>query len=179
MQQGSRPLADDADEVLRGAAVLAARIMARLAATPSTHAVRVQQLLGLRDGARRGTTRPRSPANSASTPTARAAVIGVESVTPHPRLADVLALSASAFHRDAQVAANGSRVYVLFPHDRQAHGGDIVDPRHVGALHTELGLELRAVIAAPVAGLGQAAAARTEVDRVLDSAGRHPGASVR
>ena len=50
VQQGSRPLADDADEVLRGAAVLAARIMSRLAATPSTPAVRVQELLGLRDG---------------------------------------------------------------------------------------------------------------------------------
>ena len=50
VQEGSRPLADDADDVLRGAAVLAARIMSRLAATPSTHAVRVQELLGLRDG---------------------------------------------------------------------------------------------------------------------------------
>src|SRR5258708_3478649 len=50
VQQGSRPLADDADSVLRGGAVLAARIMARLAATPSTHATRVQELLGLRDG---------------------------------------------------------------------------------------------------------------------------------
>jgi DNA-binding PucR family transcriptional regulator len=37
-------------------------------------------------------------------------------------------------------------------------------------------LELRAVIASAVAGLGQAGAARIEVDRVLDSAGRHPGA---
>lgn len=32
VQQGSRPLSDDAEEVLRGAAVLAARIMTRLAA---------------------------------------------------------------------------------------------------------------------------------------------------
>ena len=68
VQQGSRPLADDAEEVLRGAAVLAARIMSRLAATPSTHAVRVQELLGLR-GDGRPTTRSRSPANSASSPT--------------------------------------------------------------------------------------------------------------
>ena len=49
VQQGSRPLADDAEEVLRGAAVLAARIMSRLAARPSTHALRAQQLLGLTD----------------------------------------------------------------------------------------------------------------------------------
>ncbi|MGB9249832.1 MAG: PucR family transcriptional regulator, partial [Mycobacterium sp.] len=45
VQQGSRPLAEDADEVLRGAAVLAARIMSRLAAKPSTHTLRAQQLL--------------------------------------------------------------------------------------------------------------------------------------
>jgi DNA-binding PucR family transcriptional regulator len=39
-----------------------------------------------------------------------------------------------------------------------------------------LSLQLRAVIAMPVAGLANAAAARREVDRVLDSAERHPGA---
>ncbi|MDD4868127.1 MAG: PucR family transcriptional regulator, partial [Mycobacterium sp.] len=49
VQQGSQPLADDAEEMLRGAAVLAARIMSRLAARPSTHTRRVQQLLGLVD----------------------------------------------------------------------------------------------------------------------------------
>src|SRR6478735_7328077 len=47
LQQGSAPLADDVEEVLRGGAVLAARIMSRLAATPSTHTVLVQDLLGL------------------------------------------------------------------------------------------------------------------------------------
>src|ERR1700730_14944165 len=49
VQQGSQPLADDADEMLRGASVLAARIISQLAARPSTHARRVQQLLGLSD----------------------------------------------------------------------------------------------------------------------------------
>src|SRR6476660_3038638 len=49
VQQGSRPLADDAEEVLRGAAVLAARIMSRLTVRPSTHALRAQELLGLSD----------------------------------------------------------------------------------------------------------------------------------
>src|ERR1700751_5176520 len=44
----------------------------------------------------------------------------------------------------------------------------------ISALRTELGVQLRAAIAAPVAGLAAIAAARTEVDRVLDSAERHP-----
>src|ERR1700742_2194778 len=47
LQQGSAPLADDVEDILRGGAVLAARIMSRLAAAPSTHTVRVQELLGL------------------------------------------------------------------------------------------------------------------------------------
>jgi DNA-binding PucR family transcriptional regulator len=46
----------------------------------------------------------------------------------------------------------------------------------VTALQRELGLTLRAVIAAPLAGLAGAASARAEVDRVFDSADRHPGA---
>ena len=51
LQQGSAPLADDVEEVLRGGAVLAARIMSRLAAAPSTHTVLVQELLGLGEDA--------------------------------------------------------------------------------------------------------------------------------
>ena len=48
LQQGSAPLADDADDMLRGGAVLAARIMSRLAATPSTHMpCGCSELLGL------------------------------------------------------------------------------------------------------------------------------------
>ncbi|CAJ1498308.1 PucR family transcriptional regulator [[Mycobacterium] burgundiense] len=173
VQQGSRPLAEDADEVLHGAAVLAARIIARLAATPSTHALRVQELLGLR---RDGTAD--DPAATARelgiAPDGRAAVVGVESAAAQPRLADVLALSASAFHRDAQVSAVGQRVYVLFPEAGRPAAVTSWVRGVVASLRTELGLELRAVIAAPVAGLAQAAAARVDIDRVLDSAGRHP-----
>ena len=87
VQEGSRPLADDADDVLRGAAVLAARIMARLAATPSTHAVRVQRAVRPADRTRR------EPADSATArelgivADGRAAVIGFIGAGGHrPRL---------------------------------------------------------------------------------------------
>ena len=177
VQQGSPPLADDVDDVLRGAAVLAARIMARLAAAPSTHAVRVQQLLGLRPAPAGEPDDPRALARELGIAAdGRAAVIGLEASTAHPRLADVMALSASAFHRDAQVASNGTRVYVLFPTTGKPAAVTSWVRGAVGSLHAELGLQLHAVVAAPVNGLGQAAAARAEVDRVLDSAGRHPGA---
>ena len=175
VQQGSRPLAEDADDVLRGAAVLAARIMARLAATPSTHALRVQELLGLRDDD--DPVDIEFVARELGIPVdGRAALIGFDGGSASARLADVLSLSASAFRHDAQVASVRTRVYVLFPSTGKPAAVTSWIRGTVAALRTELGLEVHAVIAAPVTGLAGAAAARAEVDRVLDSAERHPGA---
>jgi DNA-binding PucR family transcriptional regulator len=178
VQQGSQPLADDAEEMLRGAAVLAARIMSRLAARPSTHARRVQQILGLADPE---ITAPAEVAAIAGelglAPHGNAALIGWDTAdagTRHARLAEVLALSASAFRRDAQVVSHGSRIYVLLPETATTRSVTSWVRGTIGALRTELGVELRAAIAAPVAGLAEVAAARAEVDRVLDSAERHP-----
>lgn len=174
VQQGSRPLAEDSDDVLRGAAVLAARIMARLAASPSTHVVRVAELLGLRtDDPPDVATISRELGIPCE---GRAAVIGFDGSPAGSRLADVLSLSASAFRHDAQVASARTRVYVLFPSIGKPSAVTSWIRGTVAALRAELGMELHAVIAAPVAGLAGAADARVEVDRVLDSAERHPGA---
>src|ERR1700728_3693791 len=92
VQQGSRPLADDAEEVLRGAAVLAARIMSRLSAKPSIHALRAQQLLGL---AERGSVDVDAITRELGiVADGNAALIGFYSPGRDDRLADVLALSA-------------------------------------------------------------------------------------
>ncbi|MDT5398238.1 MAG: hypothetical protein QOK33_1469 [Mycobacterium sp.] len=172
VQQGSRPLADDADEVLRGAAVLAARIMSRLAATPSTPAVRVQELLGLRDGEFDVAAIAHELGIVID---GRAALIGFCGIdTPVP--ADVIALSASAFRADAQMTSAGDRVYVLLPKVGAPSSVTSWVRGVVAALRRELGLTLRAVIAAPLAGVAGAAAARAEADRVFDSAERHPSA---
>ncbi|MBO0880777.1 MAG: helix-turn-helix domain-containing protein, partial [Mycobacterium sp.] len=114
---------------------------------------------------------PRSPADG------NAALIGFDTfgITDHrARLADVLALSASAFRADAQVGSHGSRIYVLLP--QTAGVGSLTSwiRGTISALRSELQLQLRAVIAAPVTGLAGLPAARVEVDRVLDSAERHP-----
>ena len=172
VQQGSRPLAEDAEEVLRGAAVLAGRIMARLATTPSTHTVRLYEVLGLRDSDVDVAVVAR---DLGITGDSRAALIGFDTSTATARLAEVLALSASAFRTDAQVAPHGSRVYVLFPRAARRAAVTSWIRGTIAALGAELGLHLWAVIAAPVAGLSAVAAARAEVDRVLDSAARHPG----
>lgn len=166
VQQGSHPLADDAEDVLHGAAVLAARIMVRLAARPSPHALRVQQLLGLADD--EGSDLSVIARDLGIVVDARAAVIGF-----HGAPTDILALSASAFRSDAQVASAGERVYVVLP---QAPAPSTVTSwvrGTVAALHRELALQVRAVIAVPVTGL---ASARAGVDRVFDSAARHPSA---
>jgi DNA-binding PucR family transcriptional regulator len=178
VQQGSQPLADDAEAMLRGAAVLAARIMFRLAARPSTHTRRVQQLLGLTDPEVAEPADVSAIARELSLAAdGTAALIGWDTADTgprHTRLADVLALSASAFRRDAQVASHGSRIYVLLPQTATPRSVTSWVRGTISALRTELGVQLRAAIAAPVAGLAGVAAARTEVDRVLDSAERHP-----
>ncbi|MBU9766273.1 PucR family transcriptional regulator [Mycobacterium sp. TNTM28] len=184
VQQGSRDLAEDAEEVLRGAAVLAARIIARLAAAPSTHAVRVRELLGLPDSGEAAAPAEIGPIarELGITADGRAAVIGFDGRAggardatggATTRLADVLALSASAFRHDAQITSAGSRVYVLFPDTGKAVASWV--RATVAALRAESGPDLHAVIAGPVAGLAGAAAARADVDRVLDTAERHPG----
>jgi DNA-binding PucR family transcriptional regulator len=180
LQQGSRPLADDVEEILRGGAVLAARTMSRLAAAPSTHTVRVQELLGL---AATSSTAGVSEISEISaiarelgiTVDGRAALIGFVGVE-NPVPADVIALSASAFRSDAQVASAGERVYVLLPKTGGSSSVTSWVRGVVAALRRELGVSLRAVIATPLAGLAGAAATRAEVDRVFDSAERHPGA---
>jgi DNA-binding PucR family transcriptional regulator len=172
VQQGSRPFADDAEEVLRGAAVLAARIMSRLAARPSTHALRAQELLGLTDGGSVDVDAIAQELGIAAD--GNAALIGFCTLDHHARLADVLALNANAFRADAQVASRGSRVYVLLPHTAKPSSLASWIRGTIGALRSELGLQLRAVIAAPVTGLASLPTVRAEVDRVLDSAERHP-----
>jgi DNA-binding PucR family transcriptional regulator len=83
-------------------------------------------------------------------------------------------LSANAFRSDAQVGARGSRVYVLLPDTTRRSSLQSWIRGTISALHTELGLRLRAVVAAPLPGLAGLPAVRAEVDRVLDSAERHP-----
>ncbi|AMO62855.1 transcriptional regulator, CdaR [Mycolicibacterium phlei] len=172
LQQGSAPLADDVEEVLRGAAVLAARIMARLSSTPSSHTRRVLEVLGL---AGEGADIVAAAAELGVAADGRGALVGFadpSGATPH----DVIALSASAFRSDAQIAPWNGRVYVLLP--KVGAPSTVMSWARgvVAALDRELGLDLRAVAAAPVAGLAAAAGARVEVDRVFDSAQRHPQA---
>ncbi len=126
LQQGSRPLADDAEDVLRGAAVLAARIMTRLAATPTTHTLRVQELLGMTGESIDITAVARELGVVAD---GRAALIGFR-CADGPAPAHAIALSASAFRNDCANRPVGDTVYVLFPQDRRDVVGGVMGPGH-------------------------------------------------
>ncbi len=172
VQQGAAPMADDAAEVLRGAAVLAARIMARLAVAPPGHAVSLQRLLGLSGD---DIDVAAIAGELGVVADGRAAVVGFYGLDAHAP-AHVIALSATAFQPDAQTTATGGRVYVLFPQTGAPSAVTSWVRGVVAVLHRELGVRLRAVIAAPVAGLIRAAQARADIDRVFDSADRRPSA---
>src|SRR5215208_5152340 len=149
LQQGSAPLADDVEEVLRGGAVLAARIMSRLSAAPATHTVLVRNLLGLGEDAADVGAIARELGIASD---ARAALVGFRGEgSPVP--ANVIALSASAFRADAQVASTGERVYVLLPKIGATSTLTSWVRGIVAALRREMGLTMRAVIAAPLTGL--------------------------
>lgn len=172
LQQGSRPLADDAEDVLRGAAVLAAGIMTRLAATPTTHTLRVQELLGIGGAEVDVTALARELGIAVG---GRAALIGFRRADG-PAPGHAIALSASAFRTDARTAAVGDAVYVLFPETGGSSSVTSWVRGTVAALDRELGVDLRAVIATGIDGLASVPSARADVDRVFDSADRHPGA---
>lgn len=173
LQQGSAPLADDVEDILRGGAVLAARIMSRLSAAPSPHTELVQDLLGIGGG---DSTDVRSIARELGIiADGRVALVGF-GAEGRAVPGNVIALSASAFRTDAQVASTGERVYVLLPKIGATSSLTSWVRGMVAALQREMSLTMRAVVAAPLAGLAAAAAARAEVDRVFDSAERHPDA---
>lgn len=81
----------------------------------------------------------------------------------------LIRLYASAFRDDSVTEAIGDRVYVLVPSYHSAAGVGSWVRELVAQLEQARGLVVRAAIAAPVAGLTAVAAAREEVDRVLDS----------
>jgi DNA-binding PucR family transcriptional regulator len=179
VQQGDRPLAIDAAEVLRGAAAIAARTIFRSLNAPSTEGMLIQRLFGARGG---GVDVP-SLAGALNLPIGGpAAVIGLAAQPTGgatrsniAAIGAVLRLHASAFRPDAVATIIGDRAYVLLPRYRSAAAVAGWIRQLVEQLETRHSVVLRAAIAAPVPDLGQVADARVEVDRVLDgTAGTFP-----
>ncbi|MGV9817439.1 PucR family transcriptional regulator [Nocardia xishanensis] len=170
LQQGDRPFKPDAAEVLRGAAAVAARVIARSLDAPSTETLLLQRLFGAHG---EGVDIP-SVAGALRVPVhGPAAVVGFAVHSParerHSALGSVIRLHASSFRPDSIATVLGDRVYVLLPGYRSAPSVIAWTRQLVDQLETGRGAVLRAGIAIPVADLTEVAAARVEVDRVLDS----------
>jgi len=171
VQEGDQPLAADSAAVLQGAAAVAARLIARTVNAPTNEVVQIQRLLGARGGG----VDIGSLATALSIPTSGpAVVIGLATVlSASPGLlADLAAavrLHASAYARESLVTTIGDRIYVLVPQVRSAEGLTSWTHRMIERVTARDATALRAALAAPVSSLSDVAAARSEVDRVLDA----------
>ncbi len=171
VQQGDKPFTAEAEEVLRGAAAIAARTILRDLEAPSTEAVLIQRLFGARGG---GVDAP-SLAGALNLPhTGRAAVVGFAAETPGVApVRNTLRLLASAFRRDSLVTVIGDRAYLLLPGYTTAEAVTAWTRHLVDEFESTRATRLRAAIALPVPDLAHVATARTEVDRVLDATPAH------
>ncbi|WP_039804496.1 PucR family transcriptional regulator [Nocardia araoensis] len=181
LQQGARPFDPDAAEILRGAAAIVGRLISRKLDAPTTEALLTRRLFGA--GA---AVDAAAVANALHLPSAGpAAVIGFAPTAGEPApgaepaaLGGVLRLRASSFRGDSVTTAIGDRVYVLLPGYRSAQAVTAWTRQLIEQLEAQRSLSLRAAIACPVPDLGGVAAARAEVDRVLDRTAASPASRV-
>ncbi|MFC9897156.1 PucR family transcriptional regulator [Nocardia sp. NPDC127579] len=165
LQQGDRDFEPGAAEVLRGASAIAARIITRILDAPSTEALMVQRLFGVRG---EGVDIP-SVAGALHIPLGGpVAVLGFAADRGADALGGLIRLHASAFRRDS-VTMDLGRVYVLLPGFRSERAVTAWARQLVERFERDRAMPVHAAIAIPVGELGAVAAARREVDRVLDS----------
>ncbi|NDK92524.1 PucR family transcriptional regulator [Gordonia desulfuricans] len=173
LQQGDAEPAADADEVLIGAAAVAARVIVRRRAAGSGHDDLVRRLLGVRGGPVAG---QHLGTELGIDPVAPVVVVGFgpddpATVSVTSGQISALTLHASAFSPLSVTTTVGARAYVVLPSvdppAAQAWAQTVVD-----ATRRQFGLAVRAVIAGPATGVGEVPELRVQVDRVLDAAGR-------
>ncbi|MET9202940.1 helix-turn-helix domain-containing protein [Gordonia sp. NPDC003585] len=175
LQEGATPLADDASQVLVGAAAVAARVIARRRAAGSDHDDLVRRLVGSRGevidaghlGAQLGID-PASPVSVVAFGVAEGEPAALDSVTGH---VSALMLHASAFSPLSVTTLVGPRAYVVLP-GVSADAAMSWARAAVDATHRQFGVRVRAVIAGPADGLAEVPALRTHADQVLDAAER-------
>ncbi|WP_448223071.1 PucR family transcriptional regulator [Gordonia iterans] len=172
VQEGDGPLRPDAADTLRGAAVVAARILTRTLEAPSTEAQLLQRVFGEHGGIDQAS----AGAYLGISPVAETALVGLAVDGAAGRERDALAalggairLQASAFAASAVTAVIGARAYLLIP---ETDSGRLAAWVHslVGRFDESpaaLAGRLRAAIVSPVDGLEAVPAARAECDRVL------------
>lgn len=176
VQEGSRPLAPQAEQALVGAARVAAAQLVRRRRELSADVRLTQTLL---TGLLEGSTGPQSLATHLGLhPQRPAAVLGYAAVGGDTARADVtglISVHTAARHRSALLAPIDSRIYVLLPDLPAAlpvatvrgWAQEVVD-----AARDHLGVQLRAAIGSTVPGLARVPESRAQADRILDAMGR-------
>ena len=178
LQEGRDRFADNTSDILAGAAAVAARIISRRRSAGSGHDELVRRLLGARGetidseflGNQLGISSDADlmvvAFGGLLTDPSRASV-----AAPTPAMISALTLHASAFSPLSVTSTLGPRAYVVLPAADQAT--TVAWARSaVAAARRQFGVDARAVVAGPAAGLGSAPTLRTQADRVLDAAQR-------
>ncbi|MCR5978426.1 PucR family transcriptional regulator [Gordonia jinghuaiqii] len=169
LQQGAGRLAGDTDEILTGAAAVAARVIGRRRAAGTEHDEAVRRLLGARGDL--AIAADHLGAQLGVDPTTPVSVVGFSAPpTDHTARVSALTLHASAFSPLSVTATIGDRAYVVLP--GVATDAAVAWARvSVDAGVRQFGVRVRAVVAGPEV-LVAVPELRTQIDRVLDAASR-------
>lgn len=177
LQEGRGALSDDAPEVLKGAAAVAARVIARRRAVGTDHDELVRRLLGGRgevvDAGYLGTQLGIEASTSVTVVAFGVNAVGVTAggVDEVAGQVSALMLHASAFSPLSVTTLIGARAYVVLP----GVGADAAVAWArvaVAATDRQFGVRVRAVISGPAEGLGEVPDLRAHADQVLDAAER-------
>ncbi|MFE9422032.1 PucR family transcriptional regulator [Kitasatospora sp. NPDC006697] len=176
VQEGSQPLAPQAEQALVGAARVAAAQLVRRRREVSADVRLTQTLL---TGLLEGSTGPQSLATHLGLhPHRPAAVLGYAAPGDQAVRAEVtglISVHTAARHPGALLAPIDSRIYVLLPDLPPALPMATVRDwarEVVAAARDHLGVPLRAAIGSTVPGLARVPDSRAQADRILDAMGR-------
>ncbi|WP_173434264.1 PucR family transcriptional regulator [Allosalinactinospora lopnorensis] len=194
VQEGSHPLAGQAEEALLGAARITALHMVR-------HRTEVSAGLRLREDLLAGLLEGRIDAAALSdsievTPERTALVVAFALAAPggedrdhrpepggedrsgrelkRRRMIDLISVHAAAYRHTALVTALGGRVYVLLPDIAPRAESSVLalTRKTVRAARGMFGVSVQGAVGSPVGALPDIPWSRTEADRVLDAMGR-------
>lgn len=185
VQEGSRPLTEQAERALLGATRAAAPLLVRqrtgaAAGLPLRENLLASLLTGalgageVADDIGADTRQPAAVAAFTLEPGTPGA--GTERQLDRAELVNLISVHAAAYRRSALVSVLGTRVYVLLP-DLPQHakpGLTALARDVVSAAGSHLRLPVLAALGSVVPGLADVADSRDDADRVLDAMAREP-----
>ncbi len=189
VQEGAAPFSERAEDVLLGAARVAAGQIVRQRGRSAGARWSQELVAGLLDGPANADLVAgtfgwdvRAPALVVAFGVQRGGAVRKGSAAPElgaAELTDVVSVHAAGYRRAALTAARGTRVYAVLPdvpHERPEPALVAMCTEVAERIASRTGARVQAGIGSAVAGLAAVAASRAEADRVLDA--MPPGTSV-